>query len=302
MNGTLVHVFAEDPRFGNPAAVLFAADAEITDAEMQRLAQEIDSVLTIFLLPPQTADGDVRFRFFTASTEMKFCGHGILGAAACYLAATGQEEARVETAMATVTIQRSGEQSAQFRTLAAAVLDVQIDPAAAASLLGLVAESLDLALPLCVATVGSPKLLIPVQSIAVLQGLTPDLAAIREWSLDHGVNGVYAYTQETEASGSTVQARSFNPLSGVTEDVATGVAAGALARAFRQRGLLEPGAMPFVVEQGHSLGNPTTIYVDADEKETKIGGPVVEIGRIDIQRADGQRGGTPEWQIRKSRK
>jgi len=212
MNGTLVHVFAEDPRFGNPATVLFAGDAGLTDADMQRLAQEIDSVLTVFLLPPETEAGDVRFRFFTAATEMNFCGHGILGAAAVYLNATGRGEARVETASSTVTVQRSGETGAQFRTLAAAELDVTVDLAQVAALLGLAQESLDLALPLCVATVGSPKLLIPVQSLAVLRGLTPDLAAIREWSLQNGVNGVYVYTRETEADRSTVQARSFNPL------------------------------------------------------------------------------------------
>lgn len=302
MNGTLVHVFAEDPRFGNPAAVLLAGDAELTDADMQRVAQETGSVLTVFLLPPQTEAGDVRFRFFTASTEMTFCGHGILGAAAVFLDAVGREDAVVETGSATVTVQRSGERGAQFRTRLATVLDVPVETQQAAALLGVTPESLDLSLPLCAATVGSPKLLIPVQSLAVLHSLTPDLTAIREWSLSNGVNGVYAYTRETEAAGSTVQARSFNPLSGVEEDVATGVAAGALAGVFHQRGLLEPKSGPFVVEQGHSLFNPTTIFVEPGDTETKIGGPVVEIGRFEIDRTSRERGGTPEWQIRKSKK
>jgi len=80
------------------------------------------------------------------------------------------------------------------------------------------------------------------------------------------------------------------------------VAAGALAGVFYQRGLLGSEALQFVAEQGHSLGNPTTIFVEPGDEETKIGGPVAEIGRLEIDNTNRERGGTPEWQIRTCKK
>jgi PhzF family phenazine biosynthesis protein len=77
-----------------------------------------------------------------------------------------------------------------------------------------------------VASVGSPKLLVEVDSVATLDGLQADLPRIVEWGKANGVNGCYVYCRTGQDQ---YEGRNFNHLDPALEDSATGVAAGALA-------------------------------------------------------------------------
>ena len=48
---------------------------------MQALAKEMNFSETVFVLPPQAEDADVRIRIFTPASELPFAGHPTLGAA-----------------------------------------------------------------------------------------------------------------------------------------------------------------------------------------------------------------------------
>src|SRR5260221_6031446 len=64
---------------GNPAAVVLHAE-RLGDQEMQRLARELNVGDTIFLLPADGPDHDLRARFFTPRTETGFVGHASIAA------------------------------------------------------------------------------------------------------------------------------------------------------------------------------------------------------------------------------
>lgn len=126
---------------------------------------------------------------------------------------------------------------------------------------------IDKNLPCVVASVGSPKLLIPVRSLQLLAKLQPDYAAIAEWGSAQQINGLYVYTAETFCKTATFHARGFNPRTGHNEDAATGVAAAALALAVQQS---------IVVEQGNFIGKPCIIDATLISKErVLVGGEVV---------------------------
>jgi PhzF family phenazine biosynthesis protein len=121
-------------------------------------------------------------------------------------------------------------------------------------------------LPYQIASVGSPKLLIPLSSEKTLAQLSPNLAAIKAWSIETGVNGVYVYTQISE---NEFAARNFNPKTGLTEDIATGVSAGALAAAL---------CRSIHVFQGQYLGHPSQIKINyEDSNNLWVGGVVKEM-------------------------
>ncbi len=89
------------------------------------------------------------------------------------------------------------------------------------------------------------------------------------------VNGVYVYTRDAEAATSIACARGSNPVAGVVEDPATGIAAGALCAALAARGV---GHNPYIVEQGDALDQRNAIHVTVVDGRVRVGGRVDAIG------------------------
>ena len=98
------------------------------------------------------------------------------------------------------------------------------------------------------ASVGSPKLCVELDSIEHLFSLTPYLAQIMLWSKNNKISGLYVYVH---TEGNTFVGRNFNHYTPDKEDVATGVSAGALT-AYYQRDL--------IVYQGQNFNNHCVIY------------------------------------------
>jgi hypothetical protein len=62
-----VNSFSERPFAGNPAGVVPDADG-LSDAQMQSIAAELNDVSeTVFIVPADTGDADLRLRFFTST-------------------------------------------------------------------------------------------------------------------------------------------------------------------------------------------------------------------------------------------
>jgi len=94
--------------------------------------------------------------------------------------------------------------------------------------------------------------LVPIHSLEQLSNLKPNFDKIKKWSITNQVNGLYVYTKETYNSGLDFHARGFNPMTGLNEDAATGVAAAALSIVMRKS---------LTIEQGYFIGAPCVIDV-----------------------------------------
>ena len=66
----VVDAFTGEPYHGNPAAVVFDA-AGLTDGQMAAIAREFNLSETTFVLPPDTPEAAVRFRWFTPGAEVE---------------------------------------------------------------------------------------------------------------------------------------------------------------------------------------------------------------------------------------
>src|SRR3954452_18317763 len=73
-------VFTDRPLEGNQLAV-FTDARDLTDADMQSLAREMNFSESTFVLPPTVEGADVRIRIFTPGNELPFAGHPTLGSA-----------------------------------------------------------------------------------------------------------------------------------------------------------------------------------------------------------------------------
>ena len=132
-----------------------------------------------------------------------------------------------------------------------------------------------------------PQLMIPIVSLEALEALPSGGTGLELTSLlrELGSECAMLYATETRSQEATVHCRMFAPGLGVTEDPATGSAAGALGAYLVQHGAidLEDGRARLVVEQGLEINRPSYINVEvaADPSgratEVRVGGEAVTI-------------------------
>ncbi len=279
-----------DTRFGgNPLAVLPHADG-LSDANMQRIAPEFNFSETSFVFPAE-AGHTRKVRIFTPTTEVPFAGHPNIGTA-FILGSTGElgDVGDVRTAtfeeragLVTLTIRaphgqvESCELAAPQPLALGKTLSVPL-VAAAVSL-----DAPDVVTdthPPQVVSVGLPFVMAELRDRCALERARFDLTIADALAAEAPRPSVYVYTR---ASGDVdVRARMFAPLSGVTEDPATGSAActlaGLLAHADRQSN----GVFRWRIAQGVEIGRPSTLLARAEKRDgtvtgTWVGGAAVVV-------------------------
>jgi trans-2,3-dihydro-3-hydroxyanthranilate isomerase len=160
--------------------------------------------------------------------------------------------------------------------------------------LGLAPEAIaETGWPVQVVSTGVPQMMVPVRSLAEVQGLGAsrlNVAALSRVCRAYGTDCVLVYTLETERAGSSVHVRMFAPLLGVPEDPATGSANGALGAYLVHHGVV-PVTAPttcLVSEQGAEMGRPSTLYLEVDGRgdeitAVRVGGQVVLIAEGEVR-------------------
>jgi trans-2,3-dihydro-3-hydroxyanthranilate isomerase len=118
-----------------------------------------------------------------------------------------------------------------------------------------------------------PQVILPVQKRA-LGRVRPDAAALEELLSAHGAVVLYVVSW-TQGSGFVHARGFFSGLDGVTEDPATGSAAGPLMAYL----YAATGSTSIEVRQGEAMGRPSLLRcrIDMDEERVRVGGGVVVV-------------------------
>lgn len=282
------NVFAiQNSDSGNPAIVIETSEND--DKVLQEKARNLNAPVTVFI-NRIVNDAPIKIRFFYPNRETNICVHGAL-AAACHLLnikdLSNKKNKLIEIVSkdnASFILSKYHDQY-YINLKPSNISNKQFETSLPLSMVGLTEEDIDPKLPFEIYSVGSPKLLIPVKSLELLNNLKPQFENITRWSQENGVNGFYIYTRQTfnlvEKSNDIISfhARNFNPLSGQNEDIATGIAAAALAASYSKT----YGKHQFIIEQGHILGSPCLIYITVNQQNEGdsidnicVGGNVVE--------------------------
>ncbi|HEV2159219.1 PhzF family phenazine biosynthesis protein [Bradyrhizobium sp.] len=263
----LVRVFAAGPDGGNPAPIVIDA-AGWSDAQMQQVAGTYGHESGFVLPPPPGSDCDFEFRFWVPNHEMSMCGHATVGAVwlLAQLGLVSGDRLKIQT--------RSGKVAA--RILRSAGQDVlvevsqpagEVEPladadAARADILAVLGiGAADLApQPIQNARTSRVKTLVPLKSVSVLDGLSPDFSKVEQLCDRIGSTGLYPYAI-SDSGRQVVDARQFPRSSGYPEDAATGIAASALSFGLLSNGLVEASDRQITVRQGRAMKRPSEIRV-----------------------------------------
>lgn len=295
-------VFTEKAFSGNQLAVLPEAE-NLTDREMQDIAQEMNLSETVFVLPSEKALR--RLRIFTPKRELPLAGHPVVGTWKL-LAELGivekvengfvEIEQELNLGVLPVEIEfKNGKVKKVIMTQDEFVPSETITDEAEieklAKGLGLEISDLDLRddLPIQVVSTGVKGLDIPIKTLDALSRCRINAALLTEVYLKYGAVGCYAFTFETKEKDSKVHARFFAPDDNIPEDPATGSAAGSFAGYAVYHGAIETNEKnaKFVIEQGDFMHRESRIFADVTgEKENvetvKIGGSSVIVARGEL--------------------
>jgi trans-2,3-dihydro-3-hydroxyanthranilate isomerase len=263
-------VFTDRPLTGNQLAV-FTDAREIPEEALQPLAREMGFSETVFVLPPE-AGGHARIRIFTPATELPFAGHPVLGSAFVLAGPLQLVEIRLETGsgIVPVALEREG---------ARIVFGRMLQPIPKWELF---AEAQELQLVLGVRSrlpvelyhLGPTHVFLELGSEEEVASLAPDFGALARF--EAGIN-CFA------GSGTHWKTRMFAPAGGVSEDPATGSAAGPLAIHLARHGRIGFGD-EIEISQGAELKRPSKLYARVDGtaeriERVEVGGSAVIVAR-----------------------
>lgn len=262
-----------DRMFGGNQLAVFTDGRGLDDDTMQSIAREMNLSETVFVLPPETAQGTRRLRIFTPGRELPFAGHPTVGAA-FVLAAIGDvaldgELTRIifEEGVGPVAVMIRAENGRPvFSQLSAAKLPEFGPPPPSteklASMLSLSVDDFESgAGEPRACSCGVPFLFVTLRSLDALARARVNIEA---WERD--LSGYWApeiYLITHAADDADIRARMFAPSMGIGEDPATGGAATALAGYLTPVGARD-GVRRWTIRQGVEMGRPSTILLEAD--------------------------------------
>lgn len=268
----VVDVFTDVPLQGNQVAV-FTDAREIPDERLQQLARETNLSETTFVYPAE-ADGHVRMRIFTPSTELPFAGHPTLGTAFALAGPLQLVEIRIETAAGTipVVLEREGARITFGRMQQPAPT---IEPFEQVDVLRAALGGVATELPVELYDNGVPHVLVTLGSGDDVAALRPDIGAIERL----GRYGINCFA----ATGARVKTRMFGPGLGMNEDPATGSAAGPIALHLARHDRV-PFGTELEIVQGEEIRRRSVLYATAHSAEQiEVGGSAVVVARGEFQ-------------------
>jgi trans-2,3-dihydro-3-hydroxyanthranilate isomerase len=266
-------VFTDRPLTGNQLAV-FTDGRDLDDETMQALAREMNFSETVFVMPATADDADVRIRIFTPSAELPFAGHPTLGSAFVLGAPLQRVVIRLETGAGVVPVelQREGPRIV-FGWMEQPIPTWRAEGNADAILSALGVEGSGL--PIERYDLGPGHVYVELASVDDVVAVRPDIGALERATSD----GVNTFAR----SDGGWKTRMFAPGSGVTEDPATGSAAGPLAVHLARHGRI-PFGEQIEISQGAEINRPSTLYARVEGEGDRIdrvlvGGSAVVVAR-----------------------
>jgi trans-2,3-dihydro-3-hydroxyanthranilate isomerase len=258
----IADVFTDTPLEGNALAVFPAGEA-IDEATMPRVARELNLSETVFALAPAQG-GDARIRIFTPASELPFAGHPVLGSAVVLAGERAAMHLETGLGVVAVTLERG-----PHGGVVGGRMEQPIPTVGAFGAPHAVLEALGVScaeLPIETYVNGPTHVMVALADEDAVAALAPDLRALAQL----GTLAVSCFG----GAGTRWKTRMFAPALGVSEDPATGSAAGPLALHLARHDRIGFGD-EIEIRQGAEIGRPSRLLA-------RVEGSVDHIERVEV--------------------
>lgn len=296
-----------DRRFAGNALAVFPDGTGISSEEMQQIAREMNLSETVFVLPSDEPEALRRLRIFTPSKELPLAGHPVVGtwnllARLGFIEnapSDGAIEIKHELGVGVLPVEIEF-QNGEPRTVTMTqdkfapgeiVADENLRKKIAEAF-NLVPEDFHPHAPVQVCGTGINFTVIPVRSLAALKNSRANTVKLEE--LPRSLPGEFSlFCWETLEETSLIHTRMYAPEFGITEDPATGSAAGTLGGYIVHHGLFAEESkkngdvLRFTIEQGDFIERPSRIRVEVtgekgNVQKVRVGGSSVVVAKGEI--------------------
>ena len=284
-----VDAFTDTPFKGNPAGVVPDARG-LSNEDMQTIAKEMNLSETAFVFPGND-DDKFEVRFFTPECEVDLCGHATI-ATFYTLAHKGYINGIGDGITKIFQKTKAGELAVDIYYLNGQVEKVMMYQGKS-KIISLIedysmiskcfnidendigVEGFEI-IPKIIST-GLHDIILPLKDRKLLDNLTINYDMISSYSRELEVTGIHVFALEFNGDHLDIWCRNFAPAVGINEESATGTANGALTYYLKDNDILKDTKL--LVNQGQSLGRPSTIHCEIDcvnqEQIVKVGGKAV---------------------------
>ena len=247
-------VFTDTPLEGNQLGI-FPDGRGLSDELMLKATREMNFSETVFFEPPEHDGADARVRIFTPGGEIPFAGHPTLGSAWVLCEILGKQTVTLSTGAGPVPVELDmDDDTITFGWMSQPIPDWGSYDRTDELLGALGAAGVASALPVEWYRNGPLNVYVEIAGEDALAALEPDMQKLGRIQVNCS-----CFTQ-TPGGWTT---RMFAPALGVTEDPATGSAAGPLAVHLARHGRIEFG-QEIEIRQGAQVNRPSVLYARAD--------------------------------------
>lgn len=256
----IVDVFSGTPLEGNPVAV-FTDAADLSGEVMQRAAREINLSETVFIIGRRSGgSAEATIRIFTPSTELPFAGHPVLGTAFVVGNESGSDAVTLQCPAGPVPLALTRERGEivygeMEQPIPSPEPFERVDELLAA--VGVQRSEL----PVEAYRQGPTHVYVMLSSEAEVAALEPNFDALSRL----GAIGANCFAGE----GARFKTRMFGIGMGVSEDPATGSAAGPLAVHLARHGRIPYGTR-IEIRQGEEIHRPSLLYAQVDGSSDRV--------------------------------
>jgi trans-2,3-dihydro-3-hydroxyanthranilate isomerase len=278
----IVDVFAEKKYSGNQLAV-FRRAADLSAAEMQAIAREMNFSETTFILADEPRAGGYDVRIFTPGSEVPFAGHPTLGTAYVIqreIVGAPVEELVLNLQVGPIPV-RFGEEGILWMKQNAPEFGPVLGVAQLAGVLGLEEGDFDSRFPIQQVSTGLPHVIVPLTGLDALRKIK--VAVDRYYALiqDSWAKAVLVFCPGGYDERHDLGVRMFADYYGVPEDPATGSGNGCLAGYLVQHRYFGRDNIDIRTGQGFEIGRPSLLHLRAVRKEdgiaVSVGGRVMQV-------------------------
>jgi len=284
----VVDVFAEEKYAGNQLAVIRDAMA-LSDAEMQKIAKEMNFSETTFVLSDERRNGGYDVRIFTPARELPFAGHPTLGTAYVIQHEIVKEPVdriilNLKVGQIPVTFSYAGKlPDTLFHKQMQPTFGQTFDAEAISQALSLDAKEVDKRFPIQEVSTGVPFFIVPLKTLEASKRARISRDKYFDLIRSTQAKAILIFCPETYHKENHLNVRVFADYYGVQEDPATGAANGCLAGYLVKHRYFGKDQIDIRVEQGYEIGRPSLLLLRAEDKEGKIdvnvGGKVIMVAQ-----------------------
>lgn len=291
LNFKKIDAFATPRSQGNPAAcVTLDAFDDISDREMLELAKALKGFVMEVGFVARTARNRFRLRYFSSEREVDFCGHATIAIMHDLLAADATLGAAQDVCIATnrgelQVYNRIPQENAVYIMAPVPVYSPnRIAPDEICRHLRVGQDAI--AGPVEIINAGLTTLLVPLDSLASVLGMAPEMAELKAFCQAHELDIVEVFTADVASPDSRFRVRVFAPTFGYLEDPATGSGNSALGYYLLQHGFWD-GSGTLVLEQNGEFDRFNVVKL-ITHQGAAAAGPAVCFGGSGVIRIEGR--------------